>query len=998
MHHRRRVALPLILLALVASLLVLAGPATLFNPTNAYQFMPDLAINAYVDPGETDPFAPGNEITYGIYATNQGSTVANDVRVTVTLPEHTTYVSSSGPGFILIQAGPDQVVWVRDRLTSWEQGWLSVTVRVDDDAPVGAIIENSVYILCLDLESDYSNNDSSIHGSIRPAEPDPRVTKHLWQNSSPIAAGNEIVYEIVPENWSGSAANSVRITDTLPADCTYVSDNTADSGFTTVQTGTLVVWSKASMAPELEQPGAGFVGNLYVHCQIAKDWTPDQWLESAVEISTTDAEYNYDNNLVRWTYKPEEDWRYGVAVTSLDDGTMRLLSNVGFDYVLYYLDWSRAEPSDDDHYLDELNAAVWQAWRYNLRLVVRVDRAPAWAQGPGSASAPPSDPGKLGEFLQVVAVRWPRQPGNPEQAQIYGYVIWNEPNLAAEWGENAPDAAAYTSLLQAAYNGVKAASPDAWVISAGLATTDDDPPNAVDDRAFLQSMYAAGAGSYFDYLGANPMGFASAPDDTTDANGYNFRRAEAWRTIMEANGDGAKDMFGTEIGWLRTTSIDLGSGYNWMKVSEIDQAHYLVRAYHKAACDWTRTDGTSWLGPMMTWNLDFAAGDYSDTEHPYWFSITDENRVPLRSYLTLRNAANHGPADLWLEKELVDPVEPGQDVRYVIRYTNIGGQVASGVVMTDTLPLGAEYVCDTGGGMPTPVGDQVVWNLGDVVTCTYETITLTLHLSETPPPNGELINQVEANTLPGEPYTDDNVATVVTPIPGLGIYKAVTPAVAAPGQTVTYTLTFGNTGQDTVSSVFITDVVPVTLTNISYAHSGAVVTPSGNVSYTWQAQDLEAEEGGIITITGVIHPDVSGTFSLTNRATITTTSADPFWQDNVSVVSSTVDAEPPVPPALVSPADDAVTNSITPTLTWNASLSPDAAGYLLDFEGVVQDVGDVPQRTTSILADGTYTWTVAAYDAAGNTSAYTDTWSFTVALYRLYLPLVMAGPAGTPDF
>ncbi len=58
-----------------------------------------------------------------------------------TLPEHTTYVSSSGPGFTLIQAGPTQVVWFKNLLTQFERGWLSVTVRVNDDAPVGAGVE-----------------------------------------------------------------------------------------------------------------------------------------------------------------------------------------------------------------------------------------------------------------------------------------------------------------------------------------------------------------------------------------------------------------------------------------------------------------------------------------------------------------------------------------------------------------------------------------------------------------------------------------------------------------------------------------------------------------------------------------------------------------------------------------------------------------------------------------------------------------------------------------
>jgi uncharacterized repeat protein (TIGR01451 family) len=65
--------------------------------------------------------------------------------------------------------------------------------------------------------------------SVRPAGPDLRITKHLWQNSAKVAAGNELVSEIVPENWGGTAAISVRITDTLPAGCDYLTDNSTDS-------------------------------------------------------------------------------------------------------------------------------------------------------------------------------------------------------------------------------------------------------------------------------------------------------------------------------------------------------------------------------------------------------------------------------------------------------------------------------------------------------------------------------------------------------------------------------------------------------------------------------------------------------------------------------------------------------------------------------------------------------------------------------------------------
>jgi uncharacterized repeat protein (TIGR01451 family) len=73
-------------------------------------------------------------------------------------------------------------------------------------------------------------------------------------NSDTVSAGNELVYEIAPENWGGAAASSVPIIDTLPTDCAYISDDPADSGFTTAQTGQTVVWTKATMPAFLDLP------------------------------------------------------------------------------------------------------------------------------------------------------------------------------------------------------------------------------------------------------------------------------------------------------------------------------------------------------------------------------------------------------------------------------------------------------------------------------------------------------------------------------------------------------------------------------------------------------------------------------------------------------------------------------------------------------------------------------------------------------------------------
>lgn len=240
----------------------------------------------------------------------------------------------------------------------------------------------------------------------------------------------------------------------------------------------------------------------------------------------------------------------------------------------------------------------------------------------------------------------------------------------------------------------------------------------------------------------------------------------------------------------------------------------------------------------------------------------------------------------------------------------------------------------------------------------------------------------------------DGYVSVIAPLADLAISKYSTPDLVAPGQVLTYTLVYANDGSGVVAGVRISDVVPVTLTNVTVDSSGAEVTPVENITYAWEVAPLSPGAGGVITITGIVSPNVGGMFTLTNEAVITTVEAyfrDEDTGNNASVAYNVVDDVPPQAPSLVSPSDGAVLTDTTPTLTWEASASPDVAGYLLDLSGVVADVGDVTEYTPALLAPGSYTWTVAAYDAVGNTSLYAESWSFTVESpnFYVYLPVVL---------
>jgi uncharacterized repeat protein (TIGR01451 family) len=214
----------------------------------------------------------------------------------------------------------------------------------------------------------------------------------------------------------------------------------------------------------------------------------------------------------------------------------------------------------------------------------------------------------------------------------------------------------------------------------------------------------------------------------------------------------------------------------------------------------------------------------------------------------------------------------------------------------------------------------------------------------------------------------------------LSLTKAVQPDLAAPGDPITYTLTFVNHGPETASDVVINDNVPSSVTGVSdaWAVVGGEITRTPGITFQWTVRGLGPGEGGVITITGWLSDALPHAHVFTNTATITGVVVDANTLDNEDTAPTSIDAQAPGAPALRYPPDGAFINDVTPVLVWQASASPDLAGYLLDFSGAVSDVGDITYYAAPTLADGVYTWTVAAYDEVNNTSAYTDTWTFSV--------------------
>ncbi|MBU0490788.1 MAG: PKD domain-containing protein [Chloroflexi bacterium] len=335
--------------------------------------------------------------------------------------------------------------------------------------------------------------------------------------------------------------------------------------------------------------------------------------------------------LVLRDYSPPVQIEYGANLADL--GNADLMNDIGFTWVKGFLEWKRAEPSPGNYFWGDVDNVLAVCSARDLKLLLRVDRPPAWANGTGD-TAPPYNAADYGAFMGALAVHC--------RGQLDGiaYEVWNEPNLEIEWGGQPPDPARYTRLLKAAYPRVKAADPDARIVTAGLATTGGTLTGnkltttakgmAYNDLHYIQAMYNAGAKGYFDALGSPPYGFAYAPAHSpTDpaVNGLCFRRAEQQRAVMVANDDSDTPIWLTEFGWLLDPAIDglNCSGWGswpsreWQIVNPQTQVTYLVDAYAYANQHWP------WMGVMCMFNLDFGA-DYYQAGCPSAWAMCNEMR------------------------------------------------------------------------------------------------------------------------------------------------------------------------------------------------------------------------------------------------------------------------------------------------------------------------------------------------------------------------------------
>ena len=283
-----------------------------------------------------------------------------------------------------------------------------------------------------------------------------------------------------------------------------------------------------------------------------------------------------------------------------------------------------------------IDATVIAARLHGLKILADITYSPPWAR---SADCPafeansghcfPADAEAYGRFAGAAAKRYGANSDNPLlRNSISAWQLWNEPNHQ-EFSQPRPDPGKYAAMVKSAYWYIKAADRSATVITGGTAPAGDAADGTdYSPATWLKLLYQNGAGGQFDGVAHHPYMFPTNPLEEHPWNA--FTQTRTLHDIMVSHGDGAKKIWGTEMG--AATGSDT---VDPLPLTEAQQAQW-VRDYYLG---WNTTF-RDFTGPLIWYSL----RDQSPNPRDKWRNLGlirfDGSAKP--SYLAYKQVMTNG--------------------------------------------------------------------------------------------------------------------------------------------------------------------------------------------------------------------------------------------------------------------------------------------------------------------------------------------------------------------
>jgi uncharacterized repeat protein (TIGR01451 family) len=326
-------------------------------------------------------------------------------------------------------------------------------------------------------------------------------------------------------------------------------------------------------------------------------------------------------------------------------------------------------------------------------------------------------------------------------------------------------------------------------------------------------------------------------------------------------------------------------------------------------------------------------------------------------------------------------VAPGGTVSYTLTYANNGNIGSTGVVLTETVPANTTFNAgaSTAGWSCTPdnnAGATCTLAIGGLAagsgnqTATFA-VTVTNPLAAGVTQISNTASVADDGTNGGDAAPGNNSGSDTTPVnaaPDFSISKSDGGASVTPGGTVSYTLTYANSGNIGASGVVLTETVPANTTfNAGASTAGWSCTPDNNAGATCMLAI-----GGLIAGSGnqtamfavtVAASLPGGTTQISNTASISDDGAngvDPTSGNNSGSDTTPITAAPDFS---IAKSDGGATVSpggtVSYTLTYANNGNLGATGVVL--------TDTVPANTTFNAGASTAGWLCTPNNNAGST-------------------------------
>lgn len=354
-------------------------------------------------------------------------------------------------------------------------------------------------------------------------------------------------------------------------------------------------------------------------------------------------------------------------------------------------------------------------------------------------------------------------------------------------------------------------------------------------------------------------------------------------------------------------------------------------------------------------------------------------------------------ADLAVVKNGPGAVNAGANITYTLSVTNNGPSTASAVSLTDTLPANTTFVSATQNSGPifscsTPANGgtgTITCTIGSLAPAATATFTYIFHVDSSTASGTQLTNVANVTSSTTDPDGSDNSSSTTATVATSADVRVVKtgPTGTSPGLNTTYTIVVANDGPSDAANVTLSDILPAEVTFVSLTQNSGptfnCVTPASGANGTVTCTLASFVAGASANFTLVVQVIPSTPFggTITNTATIATTTTDPDGSDNssstIANVTSLADVRVTKTGATVIHAGETTSYTITvtndgPTAAQNVELS-DPLPANTTFVAFEQNSGPAfTCATPAVGSTGTVTCTIATLaDAASATFTLT---------------------------